>query len=99
MEFNYIRLLWRRWRSSTLITVLDAPNVAPEAASTASADGVQDSDISGQVAIFTPVHDGDSDADDVVVTISSEYRAMSSFAQCIVKDMKEIKGNKESSTY
>ena len=33
------------------------------------------------------------------VTISSDYRAMSSFAQSIVKDMKEIKGNKESSTY
>jgi hypothetical protein len=57
---------------STLITVEDALNDAPEASSTASADGVQDSDISGGVAIFTPVHDGDSDADDVVVTISSE---------------------------
>ena len=33
------------------------------------------------------------------VTISSDYRAMSSFAQSIVKDMKEIKENKESSTY
>ena len=33
------------------------------------------------------------------VTISSDYRAMSSFAQSIVEDMKEIKGNKESSTY
>ena len=33
------------------------------------------------------------------VTISSDYRAMSSFAQSIVEDMKEIKGSKESSTY
>ena len=33
------------------------------------------------------------------VTISSDYRAMSSFAQSIVEDMKEIKDKKESSTY
>ena len=33
------------------------------------------------------------------VTISSDYRAMSSFAQDIIKEMKEIKEIKESSTY
>ena len=33
------------------------------------------------------------------VTISSDYRAMSSFAQNIVKEMKEIKEIKESSSY
>ena len=33
------------------------------------------------------------------VTISSDYRAMSSYAQSIIKKMKEIKEDKESSTY
>ena len=33
------------------------------------------------------------------VTISSDYRAMSSFAQNIVKEMKEIKKLEESSSY
>ena len=33
------------------------------------------------------------------VTVSSDYRAMSSFAQNIVKEMKEMKEIKESSSY
>ena len=33
------------------------------------------------------------------VTISSDYRAMSSFAKSIIEEMKGVKENKESSTY
>ena len=33
------------------------------------------------------------------VTISSDYRGMTSFAQNIVKEMKEIEQDKENSTY
>ena len=33
------------------------------------------------------------------ITISSDYRAMSSFAQNVVKEMKEIKEIEESSSY